>query len=68
MHLILLCTAPTHPRLNPPLPQVDPMDAHKNSTSVFSDIIFGENPHWKMQKHGFHQNTLDFPKLPRKIN
>ena len=38
----------------------------KISTSVYLDIVFGEKPHWKMQKHGFYQNTLDFPKLPIK--
>ena len=38
----------------------------KISTSVYSDIVFVEKQHWKMEKHGFYQNTLDFPKLPIK--
>ena len=48
--------------------QGDPKDAQKICTSVYLDIVFGEKPHWKMQKHWFYQNTLDFPKLPIKNN
>ena len=40
----------------------------KISKSVYLDEVFGETPHWKMQKFGFYQNTLDFPKLPLKNN
>ena len=40
----------------------------KIGTSVYLNIVFSEKPHWKMQKRGFYQNTLDFPKLPLKNN
>ena len=40
----------------------------KISTSVYLNIVFGEKPHWKIQKRGFYQITLDFPKLQIKNN
>ena len=39
----------------------------KISTSVYLDTVFGEKLHWKMQKRGFYQNKLDFPKLPIEV-